>query len=161
MFRRNRSGPSNLTRRVHTIYIPARRVGTSMPCNNALSWSSLPLRATDLAITRTSLTVSNLIYPESSFQSRHNRMLLQRRVNQRQICFGIKPLVHCYWIDRHHDFQRRGYMSIEKMAASRGSVLTPHHHMRMDYRLSLIERDVTTHSDHFILTLHADLLVHL
>src|SRR5260370_38862067 len=51
-------------------------------------------------------------------------------------------------------------MSIEKMAASRGSVLTPHHHMSMNYRLPLIERDVTTHSDHFMLTLDGDLLVH-
>src|SRR5260370_5683300 len=38
-----------------------------MPCNNALSWSSFPLRATDLAITRTSLTVSNPIYPRVFF----------------------------------------------------------------------------------------------
>jgi hypothetical protein len=63
MFRRNRSDPSSLTRRVHTIYSPVRpRVGTNMPCNSALSSSSFPLRATDLAITRTSVMVFNLAY---------------------------------------------------------------------------------------------------
>src|SRR4029077_11343464 len=52
------------------------------------------------------------------------------------------------------------YVRMENMAAARGSVRIPHHHMRMDYRLSLIERDVTAHADHFMLTLDGNLLVH-
>ena len=36
----------------------------------------------------------------------------------------------------------------------------PYHHMRMDYGLSLIERDVTTHPNHFVLTMDGNFLVH-
>src|SRR5713226_5822932 len=46
------------------------------------------------------------------------------------------------------------------MAAARGPVWISHHHVRMDYRLSLIECNVTAHPDHFALTLDGNLLVH-
>ena len=45
--------------------------------------------------------------------------------------------------------------------ALRCSVRAPHYHVRMDYRLSLIERDIAAHSDHFVLALDGNLLVHL
>src|SRR5262249_49326378 len=53
-----------------------------------------------------------------------------------------------------------GYVRTENMAAARGSVWIPYDHVRMYYRLPLIERDVTAHPDHFMLTLNGNLLVH-
>src|SRR5271166_2967088 len=47
------------------------------------------------------------------------------------------------------------------MAALYCSVWIPHHHVRMHYRLSLIECDVTAHPDNFVLTDDGNLLVHL
>src|ERR1700726_3462775 len=46
------------------------------------------------------------------------------------------------------------------MTASCCSVWTPHHRVRMDYGLSLIERDIAIHPDHFALTTDGNLLVH-
>src|SRR5271170_732308 len=40
------------------------------------------------------------------------------------------------------------------------SVGPSHHHVRVDYWPSLIERDIATHPDHFVLTVDGDLLVH-
>src|SRR5271168_1821248 len=40
------------------------------------------------------------------------------------------------------------------------SVGPSHHHVRVDYWPSLIERDVATHPDQFVLTIDGDLLVH-
>src|SRR5207237_1785625 len=45
------------------------------------------------------------------------------------------------------------------MTSARCSVRRPHHHVGMDYGLSLIERDVTAHPNHFVLTLDGNLLV--
>src|SRR5580700_403662 len=46
------------------------------------------------------------------------------------------------------------------MTALRCSVWTSHQHVSMDYRLSLIERDVAAHPHHFVLTIDGNLLVH-
>ena len=46
------------------------------------------------------------------------------------------------------------------MAGARCSVWTPHHHVRMDYGLSLIERDIAAHPNNFVLAIDRDLLVH-
>jgi len=46
------------------------------------------------------------------------------------------------------------------MAAASGSIWKSHHHVGMNYWLSLIECDVTAHPDHFVLTLDGNLLVH-
>src|ERR1019366_9381696 len=86
--------------------------------------------------------------------------LLQNWNDQRQICCRIKALLHRYWIDRHHHFQRRGCVHSKNVASARCSVRTAHHHVRMDYGLSLIERDITTHPNHFVLTDDGNLLVH-
>src|ERR1039458_5118444 len=86
--------------------------------------------------------------------------LLQNWIDQRQICCRIKALLHRYWIDRHHHFQRRGCVHSKNVASARCSVRTAHHHVRMDYGLSLIERDITTHPNHFVLTDDGNLLVH-
>src|SRR5438552_12315057 len=87
-------------------------------------------------------------------------VLLRSRINQRQIRLRIKTLVHRYRIDCDHYFQRRGHVCSEDMAGACCSVWCPHHHVRMDYGLSLIERDVTAHPNHFVLTLDGNLLVH-
>src|SRR5277367_1367312 len=46
------------------------------------------------------------------------------------------------------------------MAAVRCSVWSSQHHVRMDYGLSLIERDITAHPNRFLLTADGNLLVH-
>src|SRR6266403_3207854 len=46
------------------------------------------------------------------------------------------------------------------MAALRCSIWTSNHDVRMDYGLSLVERDVPTHSDHFVLAVNGNLFVH-
>src|SRR5579862_765539 len=46
------------------------------------------------------------------------------------------------------------------MPALRCSDWIPYHHVGMDYGLSFIERDVAAHSNHFVLTLDGNLLVH-
>src|ERR1700733_7755272 len=46
------------------------------------------------------------------------------------------------------------------MASTRGAVWAPHHHVRVDYGPSLVECDVATHPDQFMLTIDGDLLVH-
>src|SRR5271165_584207 len=129
-----------------------------MPCSSALSWSSFPLRATDLAITCTSAIVVQP--PKWLLEIPYNLPLLQSGINQRQICCRIKPLPHRCWLDCDHYLQRRRYIRIKKMAALGCSVWTPHHQVRMDCRLTLIERDVTAHSNDFVLTFNANLLVH-
>src|ERR1700676_4239633 len=42
----------------------------------------------------------------------------------------------------------------------RCSVRPPNRHMRMQRRYSMIERDITNHPDHFVLTVDENLLVH-
>src|ERR1700685_3114893 len=83
------------------------------------------------------------------------------RINQGQIRFGIEPLLHRYRVDGDHHFQRRRYVRVENMAGTSCSVWTPHHHVRMNYGLSLIESDIAAHRDHFVLTVDGNLLVHL
>ena len=62
-------------------------------------------------------------FPRSHcFLVARNVLLFQRWVNQRQICFRIKPLLHRYRIDCDHDFQRRGHIRTEDMTAARCSV---------------------------------------
>src|ERR1700728_28708 len=46
------------------------------------------------------------------------------------------------------------------MAGARCSVRASHNHVRVDYGLSLIERDITAHPDNFVLTDDRNLLVH-
>src|ERR1700751_2792348 len=46
------------------------------------------------------------------------------------------------------------------MTAVYGAVWTSHNHVSMDYGLSLIERDVAAHPNHFMLTFDGNLLVH-
>src|SRR5580704_18928366 len=46
------------------------------------------------------------------------------------------------------------------MAGTRGSVWAPHHHVCVDDGSPLIERDVATHPDQFVLTVDGNLLVH-
>jgi len=87
-------------------------------------------------------------------------MLLQGWINQRQIRRRIKPLLSRYWIDCDHYFQGRRHVRSENMPAVRCSVWTPHDHVSMDNGLSLIERDVATHPNHFVLTVDGNLLVH-
>src|SRR5439155_21629960 len=87
-------------------------------------------------------------------------VLLGSWINQRQIGFRIKTLLHRYWIDCDHYFQRRGHIRSEDMAGACCSVWCPHHHVRMDQGLCLIERDVTAHPNHFVLTLDGNFLVH-
>jgi len=45
--------------------------------------------------------------------------LLQCWINQRQIRFGIKSLLHRYRIDGNHYFQRRRYIRIEHVTPTR------------------------------------------
>src|ERR1700693_6212944 len=47
------------------------------------------------------------------------------------------------------------------MAALRCSVWAADKHVSMNYGLSLIERDVAAHPNHFVLTIDGNLLVHL
>src|ERR1035438_4425573 len=82
-------------------------------------------------------------------QEKNHEALLQSWINQRQICCRIKPFLHRYWIDRHHHFQRRGYIRIKNMAAACCSIGVSHYHVRMDYGLSVIERNITAHPNHF------------
>ncbi len=93
-------------------------------------------------------------------KKRATKLLLQSWIDQREIRFRIKTLLHRYRIDCDHYFQRRGHMRSENMAGLRCSVWIPHHHVGMDYGLSLIERDITTHPNHFVLTIDGNLLVH-
>src|ERR1700745_1892599 len=86
--------------------------------------------------------------------------LLQSRINQRQISCQIKPLLHRYWIDCNHYFQRRRYVRLENVTALRGSIWPSHQHVGMDHGPSLVERDIATHTDHFVLTIDGNLLVH-
>ena len=46
------------------------------------------------------------------------------------------------------------------MSALRSSIRTPHHHVGMNYGLSLIERDIAAHPNYFVLTVDGNLLVH-
>src|SRR5260221_4821942 len=46
------------------------------------------------------------------------------------------------------------------MTALRCPVWIPDQHVRMDYRLSLIERDIAAHPNHFVLTVDGNLFVH-
>src|SRR5580700_2467002 len=46
------------------------------------------------------------------------------------------------------------------MTALRCSVRTSHYHVSVNYGLSLIERDIAAHPNHFVLTLDGNLLVH-
>src|SRR3984885_3395296 len=46
------------------------------------------------------------------------------------------------------------------MAGTRGSVWAPYHHVRVDNGSPLIERDVATHPDQFVLTIDSNLFVH-
>ena len=55
--------------------------------------------------------------------------LLQRRIDQGQIRFGIKALVHRYGVDRNHHFQGRRYVRVQNMAGARCSVRTSHHQL--------------------------------
>jgi len=64
-------------------------------------------------------------------------------------------------IDCDHYLQRRGDVRVEKMAALRCSVRTPHHQVGMDHRLSFIECYVTAHPNDFVLTFNVNLFVHL
>ena len=48
----------------------------------------------------------------------------------------------------------------ENMAGARCSVWIPHHHVRMDHGLTLKERDIAAHPNHFVLTDDGNLLVH-
>jgi hypothetical protein len=92
--------------------------------------------------------------------SRHSLLLLRSWINQGQIRCRIKPFLHLYWIDRHHHFQRRGCVRSKNMASACRSLWAAYHHMRMDYGLSLIERDITDHPNHFVLTIDGNLLIH-
>src|SRR5207302_9118323 len=46
------------------------------------------------------------------------------------------------------------------MASARYSVCCSYYHVGMDNRLSLIERDVTAHPNHLVLTVDRNLLIH-
>src|SRR6201987_2420417 len=46
------------------------------------------------------------------------------------------------------------------MTALRCSVWAPHYHVSMDHGLSFIERDITAHPNHFVLTFDGNLPVH-
>src|SRR5580658_2765146 len=46
------------------------------------------------------------------------------------------------------------------MASTRCSVWAPYHHVSVDYGPSLVECDVATHPDQFVLTVDGNLLVH-
>ena len=46
------------------------------------------------------------------------------------------------------------------MAAPSRSLRTAYHHVRMDCRPSLIERDITDHRKHFVLTVDGNLFIH-
>src|SRR5216683_888592 len=87
--------------------------------------------------------------------------VLQSRINQGQICLRIQPFLHRYRIDGDHHFQRWRYIRIENVAAARCSICTRQHHVRVDDRFSLKERDVADHRNHFELTGNGNLLVHL
>src|SRR5258705_3462107 len=99
-------------------------------------------------------------YDNRYFTFQVPKVLLQSWINQRQIRCRIKPLLHRYRIDDDHYFQRRRHVCSENVAGSRRSVWIPHHHVRMDYRLSLKKCYVTAHPDHFVLTVDGNLLVH-
>src|ERR1700742_2833351 len=47
------------------------------------------------------------------------------------------------------------------MSSASSSVWAPHHHMRVNNMLSLIERDIAAHSNHFVLAHDRNLFVHL
>jgi hypothetical protein len=51
-------------------------------------------------------------------------------------------------------------MGVEKMTALHCSVCVPNHHMRVNYGLSLIERDVAAHPNDLALTFNGNLFVH-
>src|ERR1700722_12080876 len=126
------------------------------------SVAKVPLRATDLAITRTSVMGvqprSVIICPSSLG---HDLLLLQSWIDQRQISCRIKPLLQLDRIDRNHHFQRRGYIRIKNMATACCSIGVSNYHVRMDHGLSLIERDIAAHPNHFVLAVDGNLLVHL
>src|ERR1700690_899578 len=86
--------------------------------------------------------------------------LLRNWIDQRQIRCRVKSLLHRHRIDRHHHFQRGGDIRSENMASAGCAVRTAHYHVRMDYGLSLIERDITAHPNHFVLADDGNLLVH-
>ncbi len=86
--------------------------------------------------------------------------LLQCWINQPQIRFGIKALMHRYRVDRNNHFQRRRHVHVENMAGTRCAVWTPNHHVRIHHGISLIEGNIAAHRNHFVLTIDGNLLLH-
>ena len=109
-----------------------------------------------------SICFHRMLTPSQTISHLHRdtRLLLQSWINQRQVSCRIKPLSHRDWIDRHHHFQRRGYICIKNMASAGCSIRVSYYHVRMDYGLSLIERDIAAHPKHFVLTNNGNFLVH-
>src|ERR1035437_3124296 len=132
-------------------------------CCSTLAISSPVSRIRAKTFGSSSICFHRMLTPSQTISHLHKRatkLLLQSWINQRQVSCRIKPLLHRDWIDRHHHFQRRGYICIKNMASAGCSIRVSNYHVRMDYGLALIERDITAHPNHFVLTVEGNLLVH-